>query len=59
MKLLVYIFGCLGGHLTDIFLVIMCISSCLDVNSLKRIGVDCIVPVHCIIWDTLQRIGIA
>ena len=39
------LFGCLGGYLTDI--------------SLKRIGVDCIVPVHCTIWDTLQRIGIA
>ena len=37
----------------------MCISSRLDVNSLKRIGLDCIVRVYCTIWATLKRIGIA
>ena len=37
----------------------MCISSCLDVNVLKHISVDCIVLVHCTIWATLKRIGIA
>ena len=41
------------------FGLFMCISSCMDVNSLKRIGVDCIVHVHSIIWATLKCIGIA
>ena len=39
--------------------LIMCMYSCLDVNSLKGIGVDCIVPIHSTIWDILKCIGIA
>ena len=31
--------------------------SFLDVYSLKRIGVDCIVHVHCTIWATLHNMG--
>ena len=67
---LTYIFGlimCISGtyyvHFLDLLCafvgLIMCIYSCLDVNSLKRNGVDCIVPVNCTICAALKRIGIA